>query len=320
VRIESIPATSLEVRDLRLVMALARTRTTKAGAELLHLAQPSVSRALLSLEERLGVRIFERTPHGLELNEAGARLHARAPELLGALRELERSLRGGPEVRACIDLVCECHTAYHWLPSVLRTLATTQPHLELRLRIEHTQDPLSALHRGEVSAALMTSPVRADAQLEVEPLFADETVFLVSAAHPLAKRKHLSPRDLRSHRLMSSPPTPSEARWFMRTVFGRARPRLQLQTIPLTEAIVELARAGLGIGILSEWMSAPYLAQGDLVARRLAKGPLRRPWSLVWRKELGAAGEALHQALVLHGGHTPSKAGSTPGQGSRQPR
>ena len=51
--------------------------------------------------------------------------------------------------------------------------------------------------------------------------------------------------------------------------------------IPITEAIVELARAGLGIGILSEWVADAYLSSGrGLVTRRLGGQPLLRRWRL----------------------------------------
>jgi LysR family transcriptional regulator for metE and metH len=81
-------------------------------------------------------------------------------------------------------------------------------------------------------------------------------------------------------------------------VFGRARPNLRFERVPLTEALLDLARAGMGVVVLSEWMAAPHLGRGDLVTRRLQKGPLRRPWRLAWRREIGDAGPRLLAALT----------------------
>ena len=53
----------------------------------------------------------------------------------------------------------------------------------------------------------------------------------------------------------------------------------------------------MGIGVLSEWVAEPHLRRGDVVARRLASGPLRRPWRLVWRKEAEEAALRLWQVL-----------------------
>ena len=54
----------------------------------------------------------------------------------------------------------------------------------------------------------------------------------------------------------------------------------------------------MGIAILSEWIAAPHIGSGALVAKRLAAGPLRRPWRIAWRREAEPAAERLHAALV----------------------
>jgi LysR family transcriptional regulator for metE and metH len=74
--------------------------------------------------------------------------------------------------------------------------------------------------------------------------------------------------------------------WFQKPLYAPREAALQYQVLPLTEAAIDFARAGMGIAVLSEWIAEPHLQRGDLVARRLASGPLRRPWRLVWRKEV----------------------------------
>lgn len=295
--IPTLPSPKLEVRDLRLVLALVEGGTTKGAAGLLHLSQPSVSRALLSLEEWISQRLFERTPDGLLPTAACRAFAERAVDLLDDLGALDRSLREPYIEPSRLNLVCECHTAYHWLPSTLRALRNKLPEVQLALRIEHTDDPTAALREGHVDAALLTSRLQPSRDLQVRPLFRDEILFVLAASHPLARRRTLSPSDLREHPLFSSPTAAHERRWFMKQVFGRARPKLQLSTFPLTEAVVDFARAGMGIALLTEWIVRPYLARGDLVAKRMTAGPLERSWSLAWRRELGDTGPALLSAL-----------------------
>ena len=297
-RIAPLPQPALEVRDLRLVLALAQSGTTGRAAGLLGLTQPAVSRALVGLEERLGARLFARTPRGLTATSSGERLLAAAAQLLASLSELERQVRAPAAAPLRVRIVCECYTAYHWLPSALRALEQGQPALDISLAIEHTNAPLRALEAGEIDAALLTTArVRHPALIEA-PLFSDEVAFVLSPRHPLAKRRVLTPSDLRAANLITAQAPVGEARWFMRAVFGRARPRLSLRYLPLTEAVLDLARAGDGIAVLSEWMASAHLGAGDLVVRRLASGPLLRPWRIAWRKELGAIGERLRDAIA----------------------
>jgi LysR family transcriptional regulator, regulator for metE and metH len=107
----------------------------------------------------------------------------------------------------------------------------------------------------------------------------------VAASHPLAARKVLTRADLCAHPLLVGQVPAGEQHWFLTQVFGRQRPRLRFERVPLTEAILDLTRAGLGIAVLSEWVAGPHLGRGDLVVKRLSSGPLQRPWRLAWRRE-----------------------------------
>lgn len=296
-RIDRLPAPNLEVRDLRLLIALSEAGTTKAAGETLHLAQPSVSRALLALEERFGEALFHRTPKGLLPTPACERLVAGGEALLANLCALERDARQESVVAPRIRLVSECHTAYHWLPSALQTMRLDMPGVELSLRLECTRDPLASLESKQVDAALVTSPTQPSLEIDVRPLFNDEMVFVVANDHSLAAKKRLTVDDLRAHPLYCAPATAAERRWFASTIFGRAQPRLNVSWVPLTEAIVELTRAGMGIGVLTEWVAGPYLKAGGVVAKRISRKVLRRPWQLAWRRSLGASGPRLLRAL-----------------------
>jgi LysR family transcriptional regulator for metE and metH len=287
-RIAGLPSPLIDTRDLRLVLALAEAGTTAGAAALLHLSQPAVSRALLAAEARLGLALFDRTARGLSPTAA---------RLLVELGEVERELRAPLPRAARLRVVCECYTAYHWLPAALQTLRKTLPGLEISLAVQHTAEPVAALVAGEIDAALLTSARLPPGALEERPLFADEVVFVMARTHPLAERRVLSRADLQATTLLTSNVPSQEGHWFMQQVFGRARPRLRFERVPLTEAILELARAGMGVAVLSEWIAGPHLGAGDLVVRRLASGPLRRPWRLAWRRDVGVAGERLLAAL-----------------------
>lgn len=291
------PSPRLDIRDLRVVLALASSGTTAQAATVLHLTQPAVSRALLAAEDKLGARLFDRTPRGLVPTPAGEQLVAGATRLLVELGDLEHRVRApvAPPVR--LRLVCECYTAYHWLPSALAKLRASLPGLELRLAVEHTQDPVPALVAGDIDVALITTASVPRAGLEEREIFSDEVVFVMSASHPLASRRALTRDDLREATLLTGRTPPAEVQWFMKRVFGRERPRLRFEQLPLTEAIIDVARAGLGIAVLSEWIASPHLGRGDLVAKRLASGPLRRPWRIAWRREVDEAARRLMAAL-----------------------
>jgi LysR family transcriptional regulator, regulator for metE and metH len=285
------------VRDLEVALAVARAGSTSRAASALHLSQSAVSRALLLAEQKLGVQLFERTVRGLSPTVAGARLIEGAGPLLSQLASLEQDVSVEPEQPTKLRMVCECYTAYRWLPSTLSKLKLTLPQLDVSLALERTHDPVEALLAEDIDIALLTTSAIKRPLVEV-PLFADEVVFVVGKSHPLAAKKAISASDLQAYPLISATGTPvAEARWLFSRVFGRARPRLSFLRFPLTEAIMDATRAGMGIAVMSEWIASGYVPGGDLLVKRFAKGPLCRPWRIAFRPPMAGVAKRLHAAL-----------------------
>jgi LysR family transcriptional regulator for metE and metH len=290
------PRPRLDIRDLEVVLALASEGSTKRASHKLHLTQSATSRALLLVEEKLGVRVFERTHRGLTPTDEGERLIRGAAPLIAQLVALEDETTKKPAPLERVRIVCECYTAYRWMPSALSKMRAVFPRLEMRLDIEHTREPATALEEGIVDIALLTtSPIRGD--VREEALFSDEIVFVVARSHPLARRAAITADDLRSNVIITSPTPPAEAAWFLKSVFGRKTPALDFLSFPLTEAVMDAARAGMGVAVMSEWIASTYLADDALVVKRFAGKPLRRPWRIAYRKEAAATAKRLRGLL-----------------------
>jgi len=287
----------LGIRDLQVVLALSTAGTTAKAASTLHLTQPAVSRALLAAEDKLGARLFDRTRKGLVPTPAGRQLLDGAVRLLSELGDLERRVRAPAATPVRIRIVCECYTAYHWLPAALTSLRHAIPEQRLSIAVEHTRDPVAGLEAGAVDVALLTTS-KCPRGLAEAPLFSDEIVFVMAPSHPLAAKRVLRPADVRDAMLLSPNVAPTASRWFAHAVFGPRPPaELRFQFLPLTEAILELARAELGVAVLSEWIATPHLGS-SLVMRRLAASRLVRPWRIAWRPEVADAAESLRASLA----------------------
>jgi len=289
----------LEIRDLELVLALSAAGSTVGAGAALHLTQSAVSRALVQAEERVGVRLFERGARGLCPTAAGLRLLEGARLMLQQMHELERAVAAPTERPLEVRLVCECYTAYRWLPSAMASMRELWADLQVELASDYTLDPVGALTRGKIDIALLTTAELPRGKgLREQPLFADEVVFVLAARHPLAQARSITALQLQAAPLITGNTPAAEASWFVRSAFGRRRPKLQFLRFPLTEAIIDAARAGMGVAVLSEWIATGYLERGDLVVRRLASGPLRRPWRIAYREELSSVADRLKGALL----------------------
>lgn len=268
----------LDARDLRLIDAVAAEGSLTRASARLNATQPALSRHLKDLEGRTRLSLFERTGRRMVLTPAGERLRLRAREVLEALERAEaevRELKGRRQ--STLRLSTACYTAYHWLPRVLQRLAVQHPEVTVRIVFEHTRREVQALLGGHLDMALVTG-VRSTRRILVRPVFSDELVAVVPPQHPLAGRRSVSAQDLARERVLIVPPAEDSD-----VVNDFLRPAgvtpVETSSVVLTEALVALVQAGLGVGALPRWTVSPHLRAGRLVSVRLGRG-LRRHWGV----------------------------------------
>lgn len=274
---------NLEVRHLKLIKSIAEEGSvTKAGSRL-HLTQSALSHQLRDVEEKLGVSLFTRMNKRMLLTPAGERLLTSARNILDELKRTEEDLRHiALEREGILRISTECYTCYHWLPSLLQIFHKQFPRIDVQIVVEATRNPHRALLDGKIDLALVSSPVRNN-KLTYKPLFRDELVVILGKNHHLNGRPFIKPEDLSTEHLILY--TKPEENFAFRQVFAPAgiSPK-RVSNVQLTEAIVEMVKAGVGVGILSRWTIAPQLESGALSALPLTKRGLFRDWSAAMQK------------------------------------
>jgi LysR family transcriptional regulator for metE and metH len=278
-------SSTLEVRHLRLVRALAEEGGPTRAAARLHLSQSAVSHQLAELEARLGVPLFTRVRRRLELTPAGTKLLDTARSLLGELARVERELhRAGERPREPLRLAVESFTSYPFFPMLVRALARESPVVELRISLEATREPVAALLRGTLDLAIVSSPVR-DTGLVAVPLLKDEWTVITAPGHRLAKRPYVSAVEL-GHELLYAPDAPrSDVERLRERIAAERAPMPRVHRIPLTDTLIALVAAGLGVGLVPRWVAAPHVTRGELAARRFTSESLPETWFAVYRRD-----------------------------------
>jgi LysR family transcriptional regulator for metE and metH len=292
------PDTVLETRHLRLVQAIADAGGVTRAGDRLHLTQSAISRQLAELEDRLGLRLFARVKKRLVITPAGTHLLDASRRILDDLASAERELkvRGGAAERWPLRVSTACHTCYHWLPPALREFQRRHPDADLRIVLDATPDPLPVLLRGELELAIVHADVRRR-ELEYEPLFDDEVIAVVAPGHRFAARRFIAGSDLDGETLLAFGTAGPDALWFRKTFLGRAVPR-EIRAVPITEVMMELVKADIGVAVVHRWIAEPQLRSGDVVACRLTRGGLWKPWKAVFARTTPHR-EALRDLIAL---------------------
>lgn len=297
----------LEVKDLRLVRAIAEAGGVTAAARRLHLTQSAVSHHLGRLEARLGVALFRRVGRGLEITAAGERVARMSVELDTRLLELERTLQKGSLTRR-LRLATQCYTAYHWLPPLLDELSLRHPAVSVVIELGATSNPLESLLRGELDLAICHDECPRDAPVRSRALFRDRFAVVVGHGHRLATRRRVRPSDLEGETLLLYE-MPNEAmRTLGRRLFEGTRGPARVERLPLTEAIMQLVRSGRGVSIVSSWAAEPYAGRGEVVGLPLSSPHATRRWRAVYaaRSELSEPIAALVEVIKARGLRAPA--------------
>jgi DNA-binding transcriptional LysR family regulator len=133
-------------------LAIAETGSVQAAARHLNISQPAITKSIRLLEDHLGASLFDRSPSGMMMTEAGRALRARARnielEWNAALSDLDAGKRG---TRGLLRLGVGPTYATLFLPAVLSELSARFPNVEFEVRTGVGSELLPALQSGEIS-------------------------------------------------------------------------------------------------------------------------------------------------------------------------
>ncbi|MEV6947031.1 LysR family transcriptional regulator [Streptomyces sp. NPDC051172] len=186
----------MSLRQFEYALAVAEEGSVTAAAELLHVAQPSVSQQIRGLERELGVELFARTPAGLVPTVVGRAFLREAEVAVSAARRARATARAGAD-----DLVGELVVAVQMgfgtrqLPGALSALRRRFPRLEVTVFEEPGSAELERLcRRGVLNLALMAACERSPA--DAHHLGDEEFVVVLGAGHPQLAADRVELREL----------------------------------------------------------------------------------------------------------------------------
>lgn len=188
----------ISLGKLRQLLVVAETGSFSKAAELLHISQPGLSRAIAAIEARYGFAIFNRVGRGVIPTSAGAQVIEQARPLLAAMQVFDGNLRligDGRTGRLSLglapllasEILARFATAY---------FAGSVP-VQLNVLVRPGNVLLEALKRDEIELFFFPdAQIGPAADVDTMPIGAIEPICVVRAGHPLTERDNLTLRDL----------------------------------------------------------------------------------------------------------------------------
>jgi DNA-binding transcriptional LysR family regulator len=232
----------------------------------LALTRSAVGKTIARLEERLGVRLFHRTPRSQILTEDGQIYYERCQRALGELRTAENLLETGRrDVAGRLKIALPLLFGRLCVQPILLDLAREHPKLELDLRF--TDKIVDIVGEGFDLAIRNTSPVQ-NSGLHVRKI---ATQGKAICASPLYLQKHGIPKtidDLSNHDALVYWRNDQHVPWTLRSDTGElVEPHLNWRLqFDNHEAIADAAVRGMGIAWMHDWLVHDHLKSGRLVS------------------------------------------------------
>jgi DNA-binding transcriptional LysR family regulator len=249
--------------EIKVFVRAVELKSISAAARSLRLSAAVGSHRIIQLEEKLGVRLLNRTTRSLQTTEAGRIFYGHAVEILDTVERAENSLvRASGVVSGSLRVTAPLGFGRKILAPLISKLHTRYPEMEIRLRLsDHMLDLLSE----SVDVAIRMA-VLSDSSFVVRKLADCPRVLCASPTYLKRCGTPQNPEDLLNHNcLLLRFPGSTQFRWTLTT-----------PTDPMTlkvagkfdaddgDVLTEWALAGDGIALKPRWEIAEYLEDGRL--------------------------------------------------------
>ena len=245
--------------DLRTFVALAQTGGFAAAADRLGIVKSAVSRRVREIEERLGVRLVQRTSRNVSLTEAGRNYAERARAILAELEEMDEAVRGAndsPEgtlrISAPVSFSIHCMA-----PAIVKF---QQRHPGIAIDLDVSDRFVDIVHDGhDLAVRIAALP---DSELVARRIVTIRHVVCASPGYLAERGRPVVPADLAGHQGVEFSLKNSDAYW---TFKGNTvvRPRCILRANN-GDTLREAAVAGAGLIYVPTFIVADAVERGDL--------------------------------------------------------
>jgi DNA-binding transcriptional LysR family regulator len=279
-----------DFKHLSTFVAVAEELNFHRAAERLSMAQPAVSRIVLELEERLGVKLLDRTTRKVRLTEPGRYLLEEAQEILGRVGVAENTVRLlATGTKGILRIGYTTITGHSLVPDITREFRLAHPDVRLELTYLHAPAQRDKILQDEIDFGFIEGSFQSP-EIETRHVASHRLVALLPPEHPLTAREFVTIDDLSREPLVMG--TVAEWPTFRRIMvdtFQKAGQVLIIaQEASSLTGILGLVTAGVGITVFCGMPR--FCGENAVVARPLRTDPpVVVDTYLAWRRSAGRA-------------------------------
>jgi len=269
----------INLHELNVFIEAAIAQNFSVAARRLYLSQPAVSLHISNLEKQLGMELFRRNGRAIQLSDAGRVLLPLAQDTLRQAKHLEETMWGLKGVLIGeLSIACSTTVGKYILPRIVAGFRRCYPQVRVTINVTSRRSAIEWLIAGRAEIAVVSARIN-HAELVYEPFTTDRIVLIVSADHPWADGRTVTPADLIGQPFISREESSGSREVLAEGLAARGIDVSQLEvtlTLANAEAIEMSVEAGIGIAFVSQLAASRGLALGRVVEVPVAGLDLRR--------------------------------------------
>ena len=252
----------MNMRFLETFVWLAKLRNFRLTAEKLHTTQAAVSSRIATLEQELGVRLFDRGDREVTVTLEGSKALAYADRMVRLMHEMQGSLKDRSLYTGVIRIGVIESIIHSWFPDLMARIHRTYPQLEVELAGDTTIKLIEQFGKGNLDLILQTDNVLgADVQ---NMTLCDFPMCWVGATSHNLHGDVLSLSDVAAFPILSFSRNSGPHRFLERLFDERVGQPVHVNCMTSVSAMVRLVVDGFGLAMLPPAIIQRELAQGDV--------------------------------------------------------
>lgn len=270
----------MDIRDLKYISAVVRTRNFGRAAQDLGVTQPAVTKAVQRLEREFDTLLLSRTSKGVVPTDAGLALLKRVRQIEEAVETTQREMSDLAKGSAGhVRIGAGSAMLAQMLPQACSTLLNSLPGITFRIVGDMNDNLFKALRNGDLDLVVSGLPLVAPDDLVQQPLLKDELTIATRETHPLSQRRNCSFEDLARLR-WALPPRPV----FSRELLDRS---FREHGFSPPSTVIESNSAQLLLETVSRSDLATFQPVSNLHAASHLKLCQMKPTGVRWMRTIG---------------------------------
>jgi len=275
----------MNIGHLRTFYVLAKTGSFSRAAEELHITQPGVSIHIKSLEDYLGIGLFEKVDKKFVLTEAGKVFYLYVVKIFNLIDETKRSLSCFTNLKCgSLSLGATSNIGVYILPCLLGEFKRKHPEINIQVSIGNTRIIEQKILSNEIDLGLVEAKIHSLSEVTIKHWRDEKLILITSPKHPWAKLKHIKPS-----RLVDQSFVVGERGSGTRRVLAEKLPSIVnnlkvFLELGSTEAVKRAVEVNLGVSFVGESTVNRELKNGTLKTIRIDGTELSKKLNIIYLK------------------------------------